>query len=480
MIRKIFPALAISVLCLTGYSHADGLKDFARAMGADKVKTLDVSGSGYYFHLGGSGFANEPWPKFNLKTFRMKINYETSSMDLALTLTQFLNPPRGAGFQPIRGELTRRSAIHGEVGWGYRRGRARSARSTTRSIHSLWTSPHGVIKAAMAADAPVKPLKLGDRTIRTVTFSKAGAFTATAWFDSSNMLRKVEARVANSVLGDMHSVTIYNDYKDFAGVKYPTRMIMTYGDHPALDVNVSEVKVNVPMDIAPPEGLKPRSTRVKVTKAAEGVWYLTGGSHHSIAIEMADHAIVYEGPLNDKRGAAVIEAVRKTLPGKPIRYIINSHHHFDHSGGLRAFAAEGITIITHSSNKPFYEKAYAAPSTVRPDLLTKSGKKAKFLTVGDKRVIRDGSRNLELYTLKGNPHCESNLIAYLPKEKILMVADAYSSRRIHKKPVGKKRLNPATAHLWETLTRLNLDIETILPIHGRKVGLEQLKFAAGQ
>jgi glyoxylase-like metal-dependent hydrolase (beta-lactamase superfamily II) len=474
---RFFLSFLMSFFLLTGVSHAQGLADLAKAMGADKVKTLEVSGSGFYFHLGGSGLSNEPWPKFNLKKYHLKINYETGALDQALTLTQFLNPPRGAGFQPIKGEMTRRSAIQGSTGWRYRRGRALPARSTSRTLHTLWTTPHGVIKAAQVSKAPVKTGNVEGKIFRTVSIGKAGAFQATAWFDDKNLLRKVEARVSNAVLDDMSSVTTYSGYKDFGGVKYPTRMTMTYGDHPAFDVNITEVTPNAPADITPPKGLKARPVRVKATRVADGVWYLTGGSHHSVAIEAPDHVIVFEGPLSDGRGAAVINATKKTIPGKPIRYVINSHHHFDHSGGLRAFAAEGVTIVTHASNKPFYEKAYANPTRLRADLLTKSGKKAKFLTVEDKRVISAGNRKIELYSLKGNVHCESNLIAYLPKEKMLIVADAYSSRRIMKGPA--KKAHPARAHLWKTITRLKLDIDTILPIHGKKVGVQQLKYAAG-
>ena len=98
---RLFLSLLMSFFFLTGVSHAQGLADLVKAMGADKVKTLEVSGSGFYFHLGGSGLATESWPKFNLKKFHQKINYETGALDQALTLTQYLNPPRGAGFQPI-------------------------------------------------------------------------------------------------------------------------------------------------------------------------------------------------------------------------------------------------------------------------------------------------------------------------------------------------------------------------------------------
>lgn len=186
---------------------------------------------------------------------------------------------------------------------------------------------------------------------------------------------------------------------------------------------------------------------MKSKEVAPGIWYLRGSSHHSVAIEMKDHVVVYEGPLNDARGSAVYNAVRKLIPSKKIKYVINSHHHFDHSGGLRAFASKGVPILTHETNKPFYTQAYAGKDMVKPDMLAKSGKRAKFITMDGKKVMSDGSRTIELYSLKGNVHAETNIIAYLPKEKILIVADAYSARKIYREPANKKKIHPARAQL---------------------------------
>lgn len=468
------------LVILPGTSSAGALDDFARAMGADKLKTIEITGTGFYFHLGGSNISSEPWPKFNLKSYRQRINYETATMGLDLTLTQALFPPRGAGFQPIRGTKLRQWYISGDVGWGYgRKGEPRAARSTSRYHHALWTSPHGVVKAAQDANSQIKMRKSGGKTYKTVSFGKNGAFTAIAWFNKDNMLVGVDARIENAVMGDMPSTTLYSDYKDFSGIKYPTRIKVTYGDHPGFDIKITDVKPNASIDIATPKNLKKRITKVKSEKIADGIWYLRGGSHHSVTMEMKDHVIVYEGPLHEKRGKAVIDATRKLVPGKQIRYVINSHHHFDHSGGLRAFAAEGITIVTHQTNKAFYRNAYANPTKIKPDHFAKSRKKAKFLTVENSYKLSDGNRVIELYTLTGNTHSETNLIAYLPKEKILIVADAYSARSIYKEPVKQNKVNPARELLWQTLVELRLDIQTVLPIHGKKVGVDQIRLSAG-
>src|SRR6185436_14139177 len=120
------------------------------------------------------------------------------------------------------------------------------------------------------------------------------------------------------------------------------------------------------------------------------VWFLAGASHHSVAIEMKDHMIVVESPLYDGRAAAMLAQAKQLAPGKPIRYVINSHWHFDHAGGLRAAAAEGATIVSHQGTRAFYEKALANPNRISPDLLAKSGKKAKVIGASDRMVMKDG------------------------------------------------------------------------------------------
>ena len=122
------------------------------------------------------------------------------------------------------------------------------------------------------------------------------------------------------------------------------------------------------------------------------MFYITGGSHHSVAIDQADHIVVVEGPQSEERSLAVIAKVKETIPNKPIRYLVNTHVHFDHSGGLRTYVDEGATIVTHELNKPYYEQAWAAPRTLNPDRLAKSQKAASSRRSPTSRVLTDGKR----------------------------------------------------------------------------------------
>ena len=194
-----------------------------------------------------------------------------------------------------------------------------------------------------------------------------------------------------------------------------------------------------------------------------------GGTHHSVVVEFADHLAVIEAPQNEARSLAVIKEIRKSVGKKPIRYIINTHHHFDHSGGLRTYVEEGATVITADSNKAFYEKVLspAAPRTLNPDSLALEKKKIptlKIEPVTDKKVLMDKDRTLELHVIKDSPHADGLLMAYLPAEKILVEVDVYTPPAANAPPATA--VSPATVNLVTNIERLKLDVDKILPLHG--------------
>ena len=187
---------------------------------------------------------------------------------------------------------------------------------------------------------------------------------------------------------------------------------------------------------------------------------------------------VIDGPQDDARSTALIAEIKKTVPDKPIKFVVNTHHHFDHAGGLSAFVADGATIITHESNKAFLEQSLAAPRIVQPDRLAQSGKKATVEGIADKRVLSDGTRTIELYLIHGTIHDDGIVMAYLPKEKILVEADVY----IPAAPNAALRTqpNPNSVALYENIERLKLTVDQILPMHGRKVPMAELQKSIGK
>ena len=442
------------------------LKRASSAMGAGSLKTLryTAEGTGYTF---GQAFApTDAWPKINVHSQVRAIDYETGSMREEFTLSRA--EPKGGGGYPLSGQQQNDWYVSGAYAWNVAGGNTQPGpRFVAPRTHQLWITPFGALKAAIKNKGDLQFTNKGGKSVAAVSFTEPGQFSATVYFDDHYLVERVESRAPDPVLGIVSTVTTYSDYRDFSGIKHPTRIRQSQGGHPVLDVTVKEVQANAPVDIKLPDAVRGAAEKVTTEKVADGVWFVAGGSHNSVAIEMKDHLVLVEAPLNDGRSGPVIDEVKKLAPGKPIRYVINSHSHFDHSGGLRAAAAEGATIVTQSGNKAYFEKAFAVKNTISPDRLAKSGKTAKFVGVQDQMKMTDGNRTLEIRRIGAGGHSDTFLMVCLPKEKLLIEADAYT-------PLAPDAKVPATpnannVNLIENIERQKLAVDRILPLHGRVV-----------
>jgi glyoxylase-like metal-dependent hydrolase (beta-lactamase superfamily II) len=196
-------------------------------------------------------------------------------------------------------------------------------------------------------------------------------------------------------------------------------------------------------------------------------------------VEFKDYIVVVEGPASEARSLAVNDAIRKAVPEKPIKYVVNTHAHYDHAGGLRTYPAQGITVITQDMNKPFFENVWARPRTLAPDTLSKSPMPLMFETVDDKKVLSDETRTLEIYRLKDSRHNVANLMVFLPKEGLLYYGDGYNP------PPGPDPRDPARTpeygiDLYRNVLLRNLNVTRIAPAHtARAVPYDNLKKAIG-
>jgi glyoxylase-like metal-dependent hydrolase (beta-lactamase superfamily II) len=303
----------------------------------------------------------------------------------------------------------------------------------------------------------------------------------TGTLSADNLVQSVATAIENPVLGDMPLTVAFSDYKTFGDVKFPAKIVESEGGHPALEFNVTDVKANVELNVAVPDVVRtaqPAAVRVESQKLGEGLWYLTGGSHHSLAVEFKDYAAVIEGPQSEARALAVIAETRKLIPGKPIRYLIPSHHHFDHSGGVRPFAAEGAIIVTHEMNRELFARAIAAPRTLNPGKYPKKVK-ARFLAFTDKHVLTDGNRAVELYLTRNNPHNDAMTMVYFPKEKILVEADVFTPPP-QPAATAPTTPSPATVALYNEVMARKLEVAQLAPLHGRLAPMAELERAAGK
>jgi glyoxylase-like metal-dependent hydrolase (beta-lactamase superfamily II) len=518
MARKlclIAALLALIVVMRTSLPAQDArgvLQAAVKAMGADNVKTVQYSGTGWNAAVGQSFSPQDDWPRFEVTRYTRTIDYDAKSSREELTRRQGNNPPRGGGGTPLQAEQQQVLIVSGNSAWNmdgqnpvpqpgmYLAG---IPVAEFRQLDILLT-PHGFLKAALAGNPTAISLTLpaspgaitqnGKATL--VSFTAMGKYRVNGTFNDQNMLELVQTWIPNPVYGDMLYELRYTNYKDFAGVKFPTVLHIHQGDprlsvaHNSMEITLNNVQPNVSVPaITVPDAVQKASApreRAEAQKLADGVWLIAGGTHNSLAVDFRDFAAVIEGPLNEERSLAVIGEVNKLIPNKPIRYVVNTHHHFDHSGGLRTYLAQGATIVTHQANREYYEDVLfnPAPRTLQPDRFStfypyfSGGRRPLPIeTVNQKYVLSDGVRTVDLYPVQGLNHAATMLIVYLPKEKILVNADLYSPPA-KGAPVPAPNANMTT--LQQNIQRLKLDVAQHVPIHGQPGPMDQFAQIVGR
>jgi len=460
--------VAIAVASSACGPQAGSLQAANDTLGAAQVNAIEFSGTGRWYQFGQAPAPNLPWPAFDVSSYTATINYAAPAARVQMTRKQTIEPGR---VRPAPLEQKPDQYVSGTTAWNLAAaaGAAPNAAPVAQPqpaaveerVMEIWTTPHGFLKAAAANNATSTPSEGGSE----VTFS-SGKNKYVGIINAQNEVTRVQTWIDNPVLGDTEVVFTYSDYKDFGGVRFPSRIQRVQGEHPVLELTVSTVTANPTVNITAPAAANaaPVPVAVTVEKLANGVYYLKGGTHHSVAIDQKDHIVVVEGPQNEARSSAVIAKVKETIPNKPIKYLVNTHVHFDHSGGVRTFVDEGAMIVTHQDNKPYYEKAWAAAHTINPDKLAQSKKTATFETFGDKHVLTDGSRTIEIHKIAGGGHNDAFAMVYLPKEKILIEGDAYTPPAPNAPPPAAA--NPFAVNLDENITRLKLDVKQIAALHG--------------
>ena len=251
---------------------------------------------------------------------------------------------------------------------------------------------------------------------------------------------------------------------------------MDFRDWVESDVRVTRTMINGdPGNLAAPDTVKtaslpaPQPITVDAQEVAKGIWWLAGnGNARSVLFEFDDHLTLFETPTSEARSKAVIDKARSVVPGKPLTEVIVSHHHFDHTGGLRTAVAEGLTVVSQAANEKIFREVTSRKATLKPDLLTKSGKTLKFRPVDDTLVLKDRSMEVVIYRLLDNTHAPMLLMAYVPRDKILVQGDLVD--------LGWVR-NP-----WADSYQKNLDFRGIqfakdVPVHG-KIATHEEELAA--
>lgn len=465
-------ALGVAARPAGAATSAEGvLVRVERAIGAPAALRFDATGTGATF-----GQAFEPggrWPRLEITQFARTYDYAAGAMREESARRRA--EPAGGGAVPLIGQGEQRITgfVAGEHAWN-QVGPAPVAAPVAADArrHDLWTSPHGLVAAARRNRATVSFRTLAGRPVAVVSFVEPGLMRADVHVDGDDLPVRVEATIPHPVTGDTTVVTEYGDWRTHGAVRFPASIRQSHFGQPTLELAVSKVDPAPATGFAVPDLVRGFAERVASQPVTDGVWFLAGGSHNSVLIEMRDHLVVVEAPLYDGRTLAVLAEARRLVPGKPVRTVINSHHHFDHSGGLRAAASEGAQLMVAAAARPWFDRTLANANSIRPDALARSKRRAVTVAYSGSTTLTDGARRVDVMAIEDSIHARGFTMVHLPNERLLIQADAFTPGAPNAAPPAKP--NDNHVNLADNIERRKLAVDRILPLHGGVVPVGEL------
>jgi glyoxylase-like metal-dependent hydrolase (beta-lactamase superfamily II) len=471
----------IAALPAVAVAQSGTLDAVARAMGGKEkilaVRTLVMDGVGDNFNLGQNLTPTAELPRFEVDHHRRSIDFANRRW----FIDQMRTPRFVTGNPPARQRIGFDAGVAFNVADNNAVTRVGGQAAVDRA-NELLHHPIGFLQAAWAAgseiseDAP----RGGQRWVRVNISGNKFAMGIDA---VTGLPSRIQNLTYNANLGDVTLETEFSDWRDVSGLKLPMRFTQKVADRWTVSdyreakatVNGDVVDFGVPAEMRTQPEPAPVVPPVNVEEIAPGVWYLNGGTHFSVAIEQQRSVVLVEAPQSEARTLAVIDKARTLVPGKPVDVVINTHHHFDHSAGIRAAVSQGLTILTHEGNRDFYERTiFPGRHSIISDAQAKNPKPLRLMALGDKYVRRDSLRTIETYHLAGNQHSGSMLVVYLPAERLLIQADIYTPPA----PNAPAVPYPFLANLLDNVQRRGLVVDRVIGVHGRVVPFTELQAAA--
>lgn len=310
----------------------------------------------------------------------------------------------------------------------------------------------------------------------------AGADTLNLYFDRrSGLLTVTEAVTDDPILGDRRTVIWYTRWQPAAGVLFNRQVDVEVNGRLQTHTVATAVTVNPALAdsmFAIPDSIKSRAQpgstpvpapTVTMVELGNGVWRAEGQTHHSLIVDQGTSLIVIEAPLSSARFQAVLDTLKGRFPNKPLSLVVNTHHHWDHSSGLRVALAAGIPILTHQRNESFVRGIAAAKKTVSPDALSRAPKAPTVRTVGDSTIIGSGAGQILVLRVP-TVHVEGLLAAYVPSARVLFTSDALNP--------GQTLAPAGSAELVTFAKAHGLAVERYAGGHGQAVAWADVERAA--
>jgi glyoxylase-like metal-dependent hydrolase (beta-lactamase superfamily II) len=475
----IIAAALLAGACSQAAPEVQIINDAAEALGGrDRVlavRTLVLEGTGVQPNIGQNMAPEAELPVWNVTAYRRVLDLERGRMRVQLT--------REPGFVFVTPQQRQDFGLDGDAAYGAAANgtatRASERTARERRVEMLH-HPLTVVRAALQEGADLSNARTGDGG-RLVDIRTASGDTLTLAVDAGTGLpARVVSQGYHANLGDVTIETAFEDYADVDGLRLPSRLVTRLDASTQSEWRLTRQTVDGDAgDAAAPEDVLASAAapdvppqNVTVEAIGRGVWRLAGGSHHSVLLEFADHLTLFEVPQSEARALAVIARAREIRPDKPVTHAIISHHHFDHTGGLRAAVSEDLTIVTHERSAAAFRDWTERPHSVVQDALTRSPKPIRLETFGDEHDLRDDTMEVRLYHVPGNPHADTLIMAYVPHERLLIQGDMYE-------PAPQFTRFPFVPSMADRIQQLGLRVDRHVSIHSNMTThAEFLKIAA--
>lgn len=344
--------------------------------------------------------------------------------------------------------------------------RVGAAAARARRLEML-NNPIAIVRALLEPRSTLTNLRMEPSTHVLDLTTSAGDALTVAFDNDTHLPAWVSWIEPNANLGDVTVRTTFVGYQkvDGGGVMMPAgynsvmdfRNVVQrklYVDRTVVDGPVEDL--GAPADIRAAVPLPPAAPSIEVVPVAKGIWYLKGAGN-STAFEFNDHITLFEAYASEANARAMIEKARTLVPGKPVTALIVSHHHFDHTGGLRAAVSEGLTVITQRGNAELFREMTSRPARVFPDALGRSPKPITIVPVDDRLVLKDSSMEVVVYRAINNTHMANGVFAYAPGARVIAEGDL---------------VDAAWDIVWwgnsypDSVTFWKLAVDRDLPVHG--------------
>jgi glyoxylase-like metal-dependent hydrolase (beta-lactamase superfamily II) len=470
-----FFLVAVSFLgCTPAPPEQQFLNDAMTAVGGrsriEAVKTIVIEGEGVNYNLGQDMSPGASTQQFAVSGYTRKIDVANARQRVEQTRT-----PKFAYFQGQQPQ-TQVQAIDAEVAFNVGANgnptRLGTLAEKDRRV-DFFHHPITALRAAATGAAVVS-------NVRTVGAVRQADFTTrdlqwTMTIDAAGLPLSVSSKAYHANLGDVVMTTTFADYQDANGLRLPARIEGKVDDFTTYELQAAKQSIDADVGdlTAPPSVSKPPAVappNVTAEAIGKGVWYLAGQSHHSVLVEFADHLMLIEAPQSEARTLAVIAKAKQTVPKKSLTQLVTTHHHFDHTAGMRGAISEGLTVITHAGNKDWVDTMARRPHTIQRDALATKSNRLYIETVDGEREFKDEAMSVVLYHVAGNPHSDTMLMAYIPHERLLVEVDAYSPG---------SQVHPYAANLLDNIQKRNLRVDRIVSLHGNIAPFAELVKVAG-